>query len=102
MRTAITIGAGEQGRWLAYFGDQRATAMQSMPRLVHRLEAIGQISRRDHHRCTDSGRRNAPSTSSAEEVLGANSEYECCKFREHLRVNAATGRGALEELHHPG
>ena len=26
VRTAITIGAGEQGRWLAYFGDQRANA----------------------------------------------------------------------------
>jgi hypothetical protein len=42
VRTAITIGAGEQGRWLAYFGDQRANAYAvDAQNGCARLEAIG-------------------------------------------------------------
>jgi polyvinyl alcohol dehydrogenase (cytochrome) len=98
VRTAITIGRGtasNNGRWLAYFGDQRANA--------YALDAFtGELvwKRRvdDFVGATITG---APTladgtlyvvTSSAEEVLGANPKYECCKFRGSVSaLNAETG-----------
>jgi polyvinyl alcohol dehydrogenase (cytochrome) len=96
VRTAITIGPGNaSGKWVAFFGDQRAN--------VYAVDALtGEVlwKRRadDFIGATMTG---APTlaegtlfvvTSSAEEVLGANPKYECCKFRGSLSaMNAATG-----------
>ena len=98
VRTAITIGPGAGGaakRWTAYFGDQRAN--------VYAVDALtGELlwKRRvdDFLGATMTG---APTladgtlyvvTSSAEEVLGANPKYECCKFRGSVSaLDAATG-----------
>jgi polyvinyl alcohol dehydrogenase (cytochrome) len=95
VRTAITIGAGDQGRQLAFFGDQRANAYAvdaQTGALVWKRSVEG------FPGATITG---APSladgtlyvaTSSAEEVIGANPKYECCKFRGSLSaLNAATG-----------
>ena len=83
------------GRWIAYFGDQSATSY-AVDALTGELvvetpvdEFIGAII------------TGAPTladgtlyvaTSSAEEVIGANPKYECCKFRGSVSaLNAATG-----------
>jgi len=96
VRTAITIGPGSaQGKWIAYFGDQRST--------VYAVDALtGELLWKrladDFPGATMTG---APTladgtlyvvTSSAEEVIGANPKYECCKFRGSVSaLNAATG-----------
>jgi polyvinyl alcohol dehydrogenase (cytochrome) len=95
VRTAITIGAGEQGRWLAYFGDQRANAY-AVDALTGAL-----VWKRSVDSFPGATITGAPTladgtlyvaTSSAEEVLGANPKYECCKFRGSLSaLNATTG-----------
>ena len=96
VRTAITIGPGsEQGKWLAYFGDQRANAY-AVDALTGAL--VWKRSVESFPGATITG---APTladgtlyvaTSSAEEVLGANPKYECCRFRGSISaLNAATG-----------
>jgi len=96
VRTAITIGPGtEQGKWLAYFGDQRANAY-AVDALTGTL--VWKRSVESFPGATITG---APTladgtlyvvTSSAEEVLGANPKYECCRFRGSISaLNAATG-----------
>ena len=96
VRTAITIGPGaEQGKWLAYFGDQRANAYA-----VDALTGV-LVWKRSVESFPGATITAAPTlaegtiyvaTSSAEEVLGANAKYECCRFRGSLSaLNAATG-----------
>jgi polyvinyl alcohol dehydrogenase (cytochrome) len=95
VRTAITIGTGEQGRWLAYFGDQRANAY------AVDAQTGALVWKRSVDSFPGATITGAPTladgtlyvtTSSAEEVLGANPKYECCKFRGSLSaLNAATG-----------
>ena len=96
VRTAITIGPGsEQGRWLAYFGDQRANAY------AVDAQTGALVWKRSVESFPGATITGAPTladgtlyvvTSSAEEVLGANAKYECCKFRGSISaLNAATG-----------
>jgi polyvinyl alcohol dehydrogenase (cytochrome) len=96
VRTAITIGpGGASKRWTAYFGDQGAN--------VYALDAItGELLwKRKADDFLGATMTGAPTlsdgtlfvvTSSAEEVLGANPKYECCRFRGSLSaLDAATG-----------
>jgi polyvinyl alcohol dehydrogenase (cytochrome) len=96
VRTAITIGPGsESGKWLAYFGDQRANAY------AVDAQTGALVWKRSVDNFPGATITGAPTladgtlyvvTSSAEEVLGANPKYECCKFRGSLSaLNAATG-----------
>jgi polyvinyl alcohol dehydrogenase (cytochrome) len=96
VRTAITIGPGsEQGKWLAYFGDQRASAY------AVDAQTGALVWKRSVESFPGATITGAPTladgtlyvvTSSAEEVLAANPKYECCKFRGSLSaLNAATG-----------
>jgi polyvinyl alcohol dehydrogenase (cytochrome) len=97
VRTAISIGPRSGGRgWAAYFADQRAT--------VYAVDAVtGELLWKrlvdDFPGATITG---APTlagdglyvgTSSAEEVIGSNPKYECCKFRGSVSaIDAATGQ----------
>ena len=96
VRTAITIGPGSaQGKWIAYFGDQGTT--------VYAVDALtGELVwKRKVDTFFGATMTGAPTladgtlyavTSSAEEVIGANPKYECCKFRGSVSaLNAATG-----------
>jgi polyvinyl alcohol dehydrogenase (cytochrome) len=96
VRTAITIGpGGPSKRWTAYFGDQGAN--------VYALDALtGELLwKRKADDFLGATMTGAPTlsdgtlfvvTSSAEEVLGANPKYECCRFRGSLSaLDAATG-----------
>ena len=96
VRTAISVGqAGSSGRWTAYFGDQIAN--------VYAVDAVtGELLwKRRADEYPGSTMTAAPTlvagslyvaTSSAEEVLGANPKYECCKFRGGVAaLDAATG-----------
>jgi polyvinyl alcohol dehydrogenase (cytochrome) len=96
VRTAITIGpASEQGRWLAYFGDQRAQAY------AVDAQTGTLVWKRSIENFPGAIITAAPTladgtlyvaTSSGEEVIGANPKYECCKFRGSLSaLNAMTG-----------
>jgi polyvinyl alcohol dehydrogenase (cytochrome) len=98
VRTAITIGPGTGSaakRWAAYFGDQGAN-VYSVDALTGEL--LWKQKADDFRGATMTG---APTladgtlyvvTSSAEEVLGANPKYECCKFRGSVSaLDAATG-----------
>jgi polyvinyl alcohol dehydrogenase (cytochrome) len=96
VRTAITIGPGsEQGKWFAYFGDQRASAY------AVDAQTGALVWKRSVESFPGATITGAPTladgtlyvvTSSAEEVLAANPKYECCKFRGSLSaLNAATG-----------
>jgi polyvinyl alcohol dehydrogenase (cytochrome) len=96
VRTAITIGPGsEPGKWLAYFGDQRASAY------AVDAQTGALVWKRSVESFPGATITGAPTladgtlyvvTSSAEEVLAANPKYECCKFRGSLSaLNAATG-----------
>ena len=95
VRTAITIGPGSDGKWLAYFGDQRANAY------AVDAQTGALVWKRSVEAFPGATITGAPSladgtlyvvTSSAEEVLGANPKYECCKFRGSISaLNAATG-----------
>jgi len=96
VRTAITIGpASEPGRWIAYFGDQRANAY------AVDAQTGALVWKRSVESFPGATITGAPTlaegtlyvvTSSAEEVLGANPKYECCRFRGSLSaLNAATG-----------
>jgi polyvinyl alcohol dehydrogenase (cytochrome) len=96
VRTAITIGPGtEQGRWLAYFGDQRANAY------AIDAQTGSLVWKRTVESFPGATITGAPTladgtlyvvTSSGEEVIGANPKYECCKFRGSLSaLNATTG-----------
>ena len=99
VRAAVSVGPGNapgSGRWTAYFADQRAN--------VYALDALtGELLWKrlvdDFPGATITG---APTlagdalyigTSSAEEVLGANGKYECCRFRGGVfALDAATGQ----------
>ena len=98
VRTAMTIGprtGGARG-WLAYFADQRST--------VYAVDALtGELVwKRLVDNFPGATITGAPTlagdalyvgTSSAEEVLGANAKYECCKFRGSVfAIDAATGQ----------
>jgi polyvinyl alcohol dehydrogenase (cytochrome) len=96
VRTAITVGAGvDRGKWLIYFGDQRANA--------YAVDAVSGtlVWKRSVDSFPGATITGAPTladgslyivTSSAEEVLGANPKYECCRFRVSISaLNAATG-----------
>lgn len=98
VRTAITVarGSGNQsGRWVAYFGDQRANAY-AVDALTGTLLWKRVVD--DFRGATMTA---APTladdtlyvaTSSGEEAIGANPKYECCKFRGSVSaLNAATG-----------
>jgi polyvinyl alcohol dehydrogenase (cytochrome) len=96
VRTAITIGPGSApGKWIAYFGDQRANAY-AVDALTGEL-----VWKRQVESFFGAVITGAPTladgtlyvvTSSGEEVIGANPKYECCKFRGSLSaVNALTG-----------
>jgi polyvinyl alcohol dehydrogenase (cytochrome) len=96
VRTAITIGPGaEPGKWLAYFGDQRANAY------AVDAQTGALVWKRSVESFPGATITGAPTladgtvyvvTSSAEEVIGANPKYECCKFRGSISaLNAATG-----------
>ena len=98
VRAAITIGRGSgttAGRWIAYFGDQSATAY-AVDALTgellwkRRVEAfLGAIITGAPTLADDT---LYVATSSGEEVIGANPKYECCKFRGSVSaLNAATG-----------
>jgi polyvinyl alcohol dehydrogenase (cytochrome) len=98
VRAAITIGRSSgtsAGRWIAYFGDQRATAYAVdalTGELVwkRRVEAFMGATITGTPTLADDTLYVA--TSSAEEVIGANPKYECCKFRGSVSaLNAATG-----------
>lgn len=96
VRTAISLGqTGAGGRWIAYFGDQVAN--------VYAVDAVSGdlVWKRRADEYPGSTMTAAPTlagdslyvaTSSAEEVLGANPKYECCKFRGGVAaLDAATG-----------
>jgi len=98
VRAAITIGRGTgstAGRWIAYFGDQGAR--------VYAVDALtGELLwKRPIENFLGATITATPTladgtlyvgTSSAEEVIGANPKYECCKFRGSVfALNAATG-----------
>jgi polyvinyl alcohol dehydrogenase (cytochrome) len=98
VRTAISIGpadAAASTRWTAYFGDQAAH--------VYAVDALsGELlwkRRVDEYpgatmtaAPTLAGGSLYVGTSSAEEVLGANAKYECCRFRGGVAaLDAATG-----------
>ena len=95
VRTAITIGAGEQGRWIAYFGDQRANAYAVDAQtgvLVWKRSVEAFLGATITGAPTLAGGTLYVATSSGEEVIGANPKYECCRFRGSLSaLNAATG-----------
>ncbi len=96
VRTAITVGPGtEAGKWLVYFGDQRANAY------AVDAQTGTLVWKRSVESFPGATITGAPTladgtlyvvTSSAEEVLGANPKYECCRFRGSISaLNAATG-----------
>ena len=89
VRAAITIGPGSgsaAGRWIAYFGDQRAT-MYAVDALTGELLWKRLVD--DFAGATITATPTLAdgtlyvATSSAEEVIGANPKYECCKFRAY-------------------
>jgi polyvinyl alcohol dehydrogenase (cytochrome) len=107
VRAAITIGPGSgQGNWVAYVGDQRAN--------VYAVDALtGQVLwKRLVDNFPGATITGAPIladgtlyvvTSSAEEVLGANPKYECCRFRGGVfALNAATGDVRCVRRRHGG
>jgi polyvinyl alcohol dehydrogenase (cytochrome) len=94
VRTAVTIGP-IGARWAAYFGDQVAN--------VYAVDAMsGELLWKQHvDEYRGATMTSSPTlaagtlyvgTSSAEEVLGANAQYQCCKFRGGVAaLDAATG-----------
>lgn len=95
VRTAVTIGP-VGARWAAYFGDQVAN--------VYAVDATsGELLwKRKVDEFPGATMTSSPTlagdtlyvgTSSAEEVIGANPKYECCKFRGGVAaLDAATGQ----------
>ncbi|HWX56035.1 MAG TPA: PQQ-binding-like beta-propeller repeat protein [Verrucomicrobiae bacterium] len=95
VRTAISVGSNGQN-WFVYFGDQRANAY-ALDALTGKL--LWKTHVEDHPAAVITG---APAlaggklyvpASSAEELFGADSSYECCKFRGSISaLDAATGK----------
>jgi polyvinyl alcohol dehydrogenase (cytochrome) len=95
VRTAISIGqSGED--WVAYFGDQHANAYAvnaATGKLIWKTHV-------DEHPAavitgapTLAGERLYVPASSIEEFIGANPQYECCRFRGSVSaLDAATGK----------
>lgn len=98
VRTAVTIGTqtvNGSPRSLAYFADQRAT-LYAVDALTGALVWKRQVENYPGATITSSptlaGDALYVGTSSADEVLGANPKYECCKFRGSVSaIDAATG-----------
>jgi polyvinyl alcohol dehydrogenase (cytochrome) len=94
VRSAITIGP-VAGKWAAYFGDQHAQAY-AVDAATGAL--LWKVRLEDHPAAMITGapalyqgRLYVP-VSSYEEVTGASSKYECCKFRGSVTsLDAATG-----------
>jgi polyvinyl alcohol dehydrogenase (cytochrome) len=96
VRTAITIGPRNSGRgWTAYFADQRSTvyAVDALTgELLWKRLVDNFLGATITGAPTLAGDALYVGTSSAEEVLGANIKYECCKFRGSVfAIDAATG-----------
>ncbi len=95
VRSAITIGEAG-GRWMAYFGDQKAQAYALDAATGTQLWKV-HVEEHPAAMITGSpvlyeGRLYVPD-SSYEEVTGASPKYECCKFRGALSaLDAATGK----------
>ena len=96
VRTAIVIGKGANGKWVAYFGDISAKAYAVDAETGAQLWSV----KLDDHpvaRVTGAptlanGRLYVP-MSSIEEVSGTASNYECCTFRGSVSaLDAATGK----------
>jgi len=98
VRAAITIGSrtvNGSRQWVAYFADQRAN--------IYAVDAVSgqQLWKRQVESYPGATITSSPTlagdalyvgTSSADEVLGANAKYECCKFRGSVSaIDAATG-----------
>jgi polyvinyl alcohol dehydrogenase (cytochrome) len=95
VRTAVSIGPSGDGGWTAYFGDQAAN--------VYAVDASTGTLRWKRRVDDFTGAIITGSpvladgvlyavTTSAEEVLGASSSYECCRFRGSVSaLDAATG-----------
>lgn len=95
VRTAVSIGKIGDG-WAAYFGDQHANAY-AVEAATGKLLWETQVEAFPGAVITGApalaaGRLYVP-VSSMEEVLGANPQYECCKFRGSVSaLDAATGK----------
>jgi polyvinyl alcohol dehydrogenase (cytochrome) len=95
VRTAVTVASVGKG-WSVFFGDQHANAY-SLDALTGKL--LWKTHVEDHQAAVITG---APTlaggklyvpASSAEEVFGADPNYECCKFRGSISaLDAATGK----------
>jgi polyvinyl alcohol dehydrogenase (cytochrome) len=98
VRTAVTVGAittGGARRWAAYFADQRATlyAVDALSgELIWKRRVDDFLGATITSSPTLAGDALYVGTSSAEEVLGSQPKYECCKFRGSVSaIDAATG-----------
>jgi polyvinyl alcohol dehydrogenase (cytochrome) len=99
VRTAISIGprnAGGTAQWTAYFADQGANvyAVDAFTgELLWKRKVDDFLGATITGAPTLAGDALYVGTSSAEEVLGANIKYECCKFRGSVfALDAATGQ----------
>ena len=95
VRTAISVGQSG-GDWVAYFGDQHANAYAvnaATGKLLWKTHV-------DEHPAAVitgapalAGERLYVPASSIEEFIGANPQYECCRFRGSVSaLDAATGK----------
>jgi len=98
VRTAVTVGAittAGTRRWAAYFADQRATlyAVDALSgELIWKRRVDEFLGATITSSPTLAGDALYVGTSSAEEVLGSQPKYECCKFRGSVSaIDAATG-----------
>ena len=95
VRTAISVGQSG-GNWVAYFGDQHANAY-AVDAATGKLLWKTHVEEHPAALITGApalagGRLFVP-TSSFEEVLGANPQYECCTFRGALTaLDAGSGK----------
>jgi polyvinyl alcohol dehydrogenase (cytochrome) len=95
VRTAVSIGPARGGGWTAYFGDQAANvyavdAASGTLRWKRRVDDFIGALITGSPVLADGTLYVA--TTSAEEVLGAASTYECCRFRGSISaLDAATG-----------